>query len=49
MRPATFEAEQIIEAGLALQAEGKRITGFGLRNRTGGGSPARLKQVWDEY
>ncbi|ECV8565015.1 hypothetical protein AAA30_19280 [Salmonella enterica subsp. enterica serovar Enteritidis] len=49
MRPATFEAEQIIEAGLALQAEGKRITGFGLRDRTGGGSPARLKQVWDEY
>lgn len=49
MRPATFEAEQIIEAGLALQAEGKRITGFGLRNRTGGGNPARLKQVWDEY
>ncbi|MGG5965259.1 DNA-binding protein [Salmonella enterica] len=49
MRPATFETEQIIEAGLALQAEGKRITGFGLRNRTGGGNPARLKQVWDEY
>ncbi|ECC9721902.1 hypothetical protein DVF32_25270 [Salmonella enterica subsp. diarizonae] len=49
MRPATFEAEQIIEAGLALQAEGKRITGFGLRNLTGGGNPARLKQVWDEY
>lgn len=49
MRPATFETEQIIEAGLALQAEGKRISGFGLRNRTGGGNPARLKQVWDEY
>lgn len=49
MRPATFEAGKIIEAGLALQAEGKRITGFGLRNRTGGGNPARLKQVWDEY
>ncbi|EFI4978899.1 hypothetical protein HGP94_004413 [Salmonella enterica] len=49
MRPATFESEQIIEAGLALQAEGKRITGFGLRNRTGGGNPVRLKQVWDEY
>lgn len=27
MRPATYEPEQIIEAGLALQAEGRNITG----------------------
>ncbi|MGJ0436328.1 hypothetical protein, partial [Salmonella enterica] len=26
MRPATYEPEQIIEAGLALQAEGRNIT-----------------------
>ncbi|HID4136420.1 TPA: DNA-binding protein, partial [Escherichia coli] len=49
MRPATFEPQQIIEAGLALQAEGRNITGFALRNRVGGGNPGRLKQVWDEY
>lgn len=49
MRPATFEPQEIIEAGLALQAEGKNITGFALRNRTGGGNPTRLKQLWDEY
>lgn len=49
MRPATFEPQQIIEAGQALQAEGRNITGFALRNRVGGGNPGRLKQVWDEY
>lgn len=49
MRPATYEPEQIIEAGLALQAEGRNITGFALRNRVGGGNPTRLRQIWDEY
>ncbi|WP_261643085.1 DNA-binding protein [Erwinia mallotivora] len=49
MRPATFEPQQIIEAGLALQSEGRNITGFALRNRVGGGNPGRLKQLWDEY
>ncbi|MGL4858583.1 MAG: DNA-binding protein, partial [Enterobacteriaceae bacterium] len=49
MRPAIFEPEQIIEAGLALQAEGRNITGFALRNRVGGGNPGRLKQIWDEH
>lgn len=49
MRPATFEPEQIIEAGRALQAEGRNITGFALRNRIGGGNPTRLRQIWDEY
>lgn len=49
MRPATYEPEQIIEAGLALQAEGRNITGFALRNQVGGGNPTRLRQIWDEY
>lgn len=49
MRPATFEPQQIIDAGLELQAEGRNITGFALRNRVGGGNPGRLKQVWDDY
>lgn len=49
MRPATYEPEQIIEAGLALQAEGRNITGFALRSRIGGGNPGRLRQIWDEH
>lgn len=49
MRPATFEPAVIIEAGLALHAEGRKITGFALRGRIGGGNPARLRQIWEEY
>ncbi len=44
MRPAIFEPQQIIEAGLALQAEGRNITGFALRNRVGGGNPGGLSR-----
>lgn len=49
MRPAEFTAEQIIEAGKALQEKGRSITGFALRQVVGGGNPARMKQVWDEH
>ncbi|WP_329955201.1 DNA-binding protein, partial [Xanthomonas albilineans] len=45
MRPAEFTLEQIIEAGQELQAAGRNITGFALRQRVGGGNPSRLKQV----
>lgn len=45
MRPATFEPEQIIEAGRALQAEGRNITGFALRNRIG----AVIRRVFVRY
>ena len=49
MRPAEFTPESIIEAGQALQAAGRNITGFALRQRVGGGNPSRLKQIWDEH
>lgn len=49
MRPAEFTPEQIIEAGQELQAAGRNITGFALRQKVGGGNPSRLKQVWDEH
>ncbi len=49
MRPAEFNPESIIEAGQELQAAGRNITGFALRQRVGGGNPTRLKQVWDEH
>lgn len=49
MRPAEITNDQIIEAGKALQAEGRRVTGFALRQRAGGGNPSRLRQIWDEY
>ncbi len=49
MRPAEFNPESIIEAGQELQAAGRNITGFALRQRVGGGNPTRLKQIWDEH
>ncbi len=49
MRPAEFPTEAIIEAGQALQAAGRNVTGFALRQKVGGGNPTRLKQVWDDH
>lgn len=49
MRPVEFTPESTIKAGLELQAIGRNITGFALRQKVGGGNPSRLKQVWDEY
>lgn len=49
MRPVEFTPEEIITAGEALQAAGRNVTGFALRQRVGGGNPNRLKQVWDEH
>ena len=49
MRPAEFTQEQIIQAGQELQAAGRNITGFALRQKVGGGNPSRLKLLWDEH
>lgn len=49
MRPAEIPHTSIIQAGQDLQAAGRNITGFALRQKVGGGNPARLKQVWDEH
>ncbi|MHD0650921.1 DNA-binding protein, partial [Pseudomonas aeruginosa] len=49
MRPAEFTHEQIIDAGNALIAANRTVTGFALAKAVGGGKPARLKTVWDDY
>lgn len=49
MRPAEYTDEQILEAAQHLIENGRRVTGFALRERVGGGNPSRLKQVWDEH
>jgi chromosome segregation ATPase len=49
MRPVEFAPDAIIQAGQDLQAAGRNITGFALRQKVGGGNPSRLKQVWDEH
>ncbi len=49
MRPVEITPESIIQAGQELQASGRNITGFALRQKVGGGNPARLKQVWSDH
>ena len=49
MRPVEVSNEAIIEAGEALQAAGRTVTGFAIRQRVGGGNPNRLAQVWREH
>lgn len=49
MRPVEVSQEEVVQAGLDLQAVGRNVTGFALRQKVGGGNANRLKQVWDEY
>ncbi|MFO1431817.1 MAG: DNA-binding protein [Candidatus Competibacteraceae bacterium] len=49
MRPVEYPDEVIIAAGQALQAEGRRITAFAIRQRVGGGDPVRIRTVWADY
>ena len=49
MRPVEYPDEAIIAAGQALQAEGRRITAFAIRQRIGGGDPVRIRAVWSDY
>lgn len=49
MRPVQFDNETVIQAGKDLEAAGRSVTGFAIRQKVGGGNPTRLKQVWDEH
>ncbi len=49
MRPVEYPHAQIIAAGQALEAAGKSVTSFALRQSLGGGNPKRLKSVWEEH
>ena len=42
MRPTEVTDQAVIEAGMALQAEGRTVTGYALRQKLGAGSGARL-------
>lgn len=49
MRRSEFTDEQIIEAGEQLQAQGRPVTGFGIRQLLGGGNVTRLMNVWIQH
>lgn len=48
-RKAEFSDQQIINAGLAIEAEGKLISPFAIRNILQGGSSERIKLVWSKH
>jgi len=48
-RPAEFTDDMIVEAGVRLQQEGKRVTAFGIRNHMGGGNVQRIKAIWEGH
>jgi len=49
VRPSEYSTEIIIQAGQQLETAGRNVTGFAIRQKIGGGNPARLKAVWDEH
>lgn len=48
MRPPLVSPQEIIEAGEALIAAGRPVSGHSLRQRIGKGKPERLLQVWKD-
>ena len=48
MKAPTYTDEQIIEAGMQLLAENKRVSPFAIRTLMGGGNPKRIKKIWQE-
>lgn len=48
-RKAVFSDEQIINAGKAIEADGKPVSPFAIRNMLNGGSTDRIKEVWHQY
>lgn len=49
MRPTEVTDEQIIQAGIQLESEQARVTGFALRRLIGAGTPTRLIKVWTAH
>ena len=49
MRYAEYADELIVEAGLQIQAEGRPVTKWALKERVGGGNTSRLLAVWQAH
>jgi len=48
-RVAEYSEEQIITAGNYIESIGKHVTAFSIREKLGGGSPERIKGVWEQH
>jgi len=49
VRPTEVTDAEVVQAGEALIAANRNVTGFALRKALGGGSAPRLRQVWDDH
>ncbi len=49
MRKAEVSNDEIIDAGIALQFEGKTVTGYKLKTKIGRGRPDRLFEEWEKH
>lgn len=49
MRSAKFSEADIIATGKALEQEGKDVSPNAIKIKLGGGNPARIKKVWNDY
>lgn len=49
MRPADVTNKEVVDAGVQLQQENKRVTGYSLRRIIGRGAPERMMAVWDVH
>jgi chromosome segregation ATPase len=48
-RPADFTEDEIIEAGLRVEARGHPVNAFRIRTELGGGNATRIRQVWARH
>lgn len=49
MQQIEITAAMVIQAGQKLEEENQNVTGFALREMVGGGSPGKLRRVWEEH
>lgn len=48
-RPPEFTDEQVVDAGLRLEARGDRVNAHRIRLELGGGNVKRIRDIWTDY
>ena len=48
-RVAEYSQNEIIKAGEHIESNGKHVNPFAIRAKLGGGSPDRIKRIWETH
>ncbi|TMO83095.1 DNA-binding protein [Pseudoalteromonas spongiae] len=48
-RVAEYSQNEIINAGEQIESNGKHVNPFAIREKLGGGSPDRIKKIWESH